>query len=378
MAPKKKSSSATKKKSSSGSKKKADARAAARAGPVPVCDLPPVPDRVLPADLVPGRMSLIRQIEKKWVNGTVLHYHFLDNPSNWRGANRQKQAVRDAFQEWKDLDIGLRFEEVSEPEDAEIRIGFQPGGSWSYVGRDNIDLVANPRQRTMNYGWDLTTLYGHDTALHEIGHALGFPHEHQNPKAGIVWDEDKVYETFNGPPNNWTRGKTFYNIIRKLDLSEVEGSEWDKDSVMHYHFDEGLIVVPETFKRFPLIPKPGLSPLDIDRVRAFFPPIEETPPLELVPFESQQVDIGPGEQLDFVIRPPASRVYVIQTFGGFDSLLVLFDATDGEPQYISGDDDSGTDYNARIEARLVRGRKYVLRLRLYFAHVSGQGALMMW
>ena len=76
---------------------------------------------------------------------------------------------------------------MSTSAEAEIRIGFQPGSSWSYVGRDAIDLVSDFNERTMNFGWDLTTSYGCDTALHEIGHALGFPHEHQNPNAGIIW-----------------------------------------------------------------------------------------------------------------------------------------------------------------------------------------------
>ena len=53
-------------------------------------------------------------------------------------------------------------------------------------------IAADPNERTMNFGWDLTTSYGHDTALHEIGHTLGFPHEHQNPTAGIVWNEPAV------------------------------------------------------------------------------------------------------------------------------------------------------------------------------------------
>jgi hypothetical protein len=373
MAAKKKPSGASKKK-----KKTVAKKTATKGGPVQVCELPPIPDRPLPAELGPGRMSLIRMVEKKWVNGTVLHFHFLDSPASWRGPKKQKQAVRDAFQEWKDLGIGLSFVEVDDPADAEVRIAFQRGSSWSYVGRDCIDLVSDAHDRTMNFGWDLTTLYGHDTALHEIGHALGFPHEHQNPKAGMVWDEEAVYTEFAGPPNSWSRDKTFYNIIRKLDLAEVEGSDWDKDSVMHYQFDAGLILVPEMYKTLPLIPKPGLSPLDIDRVQHFYPALEEAPLPKLEPFVSRQVTIGAGEQLDFAIDPPESRNYVIQTFGAFDSVMVLFDETDGSPLYVQGDDDSGTDYNARIESRLVRGRKYVLRLRLYFAHVSGQGALMMW
>jgi len=78
------------------------------------------------------------------------------------------------------------------PAEAELRIGFMPGdGSWSYLGRDC--LLVPQGERTMNFGWDLRTSYGRSTARHEIGHALGMPHEHQNPHAGIIWDTEAVY-----------------------------------------------------------------------------------------------------------------------------------------------------------------------------------------
>ncbi len=88
--------------------------------------------------------------------------------------------------------------------------------------------------------------------------------------------------------------------------------------------------------------------------------------------------IGPGEQIDFVINPTYSRGYSIQTFGPMDTVMVLFEEIDGEPRYYDGDDDSGYAYNAKIEARLFRGRRYFLRLRLYYAQASGEGALMMY
>ncbi len=99
-----------------------------------LCTVPEMPRRGLEANVSDQRASLIRINEKKWVNGTVLHYCFLDEPANRRGGDDQKDAVRNSFSEWKQLGIGLEFSEVTDPQDAEIRIGFdQNGGSWSYV-----------------------------------------------------------------------------------------------------------------------------------------------------------------------------------------------------------------------------------------------------
>lgn len=93
------------------------------------CGLPNVPVRQLDQHLDPGREFLIRYIEKKWVNNTILHYYFFSSPTSWRASDNQKQVVRDAFKEWKQLGLGLQFVEVNKSEDAEIRIGFQRGGS---------------------------------------------------------------------------------------------------------------------------------------------------------------------------------------------------------------------------------------------------------
>lgn len=344
----------------------------------PCCSLPVVPDRQLEANIDPNRESLIRYIEKKWVNHTVLHYYFIDAPKKLKGDDSQKQVVSESFTEWKDLGIGLEFKEVGNAADAEIRIAFEPGSSWSYVGRDAIDLVPDKNERTMNFGWDLTTPYGRDTALHEIGHALGFPHEHQNPNAGIVWNEEAVYSYFGGPPNNWNREKCYYNIIRKISSAEVQGSLWDKNSIMHYEFPSGVIITPEEYQTKPLIPEAGLSGIDIEEVKKFYPEIVEPEKLKLEPYLSKLIEINAGEQLDFVIQPTVSRKYAIQTFGDLDTVIVLFEDVNGEPVYIAGDDDSGTNFNARIEIRLMRGRTYYLRLRLYYAHATGQGAVMLW
>jgi len=346
------------------------------------CTLPNVPERSFDSTVNPFRARLIRQNDKKWVNGTVLHFYFFDSSDDgpggrWRGAPDQQDVVRQAFEEWKDLGIGLELEEVTSREEAEIRIGFDHrDGSWSYVGRDVIDHGADPDKRTMNFGWDLTTPYGWDTALHEIGHTLGFPHEHQNPLAGITWDEPRVYDYFRGPPNNWDDNTIEWNILRKLPEGAISGSDWDPNSIMHYSFEEGLIERPEKYQSG-LEPAPGLSKVDKREIKSFYPGRRKKE-RQLDPFESHHLRLQPGQQVDFKISPAFTRTYVVQTFGTSDSVLVLFDNTDGASRYVAGDDDSGKDSNARIETKLFRGREYVLRLRMFYSDMGGQIAVMLW
>src|SRR5690606_3091251 len=121
------------------------------------------------------------QSMNKWVNGTALPYAFLA-PSAARGGAPDeaplREQVRKAFDRWASIGIGVRFEEVSEPSRATIRIGFVAGdGHWSYLGRDA--LLQGVGDRTMNLDPRdalASGEHGVDVACHEIGHALGFPH----------------------------------------------------------------------------------------------------------------------------------------------------------------------------------------------------------
>lgn len=343
-------------------------------GSMECCGLPIVPVRELEAGIDPGRESLIRSIEKKWVNGTKLKYYFFDEGA-WGGSSGQQQIVKDAFDEWKDVGIGLSFKEVNRADQADIRIGFKlRDGSWSYVGRDIWDQPIG--QRTMNFGWTLRGQNGRDTAVHEIGHTLGFHHEQQNPFAGIEWDEDAVYRYFTGPPNNWSREKTFHNVLRTLEPNSVEGSQWDPDSIMQYAIRAGLIIRPEQYHGG-LSPEPGLSDTDRTRVRLFYPEIDPEYD-ELKRFRAERLSLAPAQQANFVIKPQSTRRYQIQTFGSSDTLMVLFEDNNGTLEHFAADDDSGWNRNASLNIRLVRGRAYVLRVRLYFAHASGECAVMLW
>jgi hypothetical protein len=344
----------------------------------PHCSTPPDPPLELPASMPLGRQRALMVGSSKWVNGTVLHYAFFGADQNpaWAPADEaQKQVVRQSFQQWKDIGLGLEFQEVDDLAEAEVRISFdQSDGSWSYIGRGILQQpLTGP---TANFGWRLDTPYGHTTALHEIGHTLGMPHEHQSPFSGIVWNEEAVYQSFSGPPNNWPRQQIRQNVLQKLMPAQVEGSRWDADSIMEYIFDGGLIDVPAQY-RDGIHPPGTISPLDVEWMRSWYPGGQPAPrPLQ--PFQSVPLTLAPKQQADFAIEPPSSRRYEIATFGTADTVIVLFEDHRGRLRYVAGDDDGGEDRNAHLSVKLAKGRRYVLRVRLYWAGGSGQTAVMYW
>lgn len=323
----------------------------------------------------PGRVRAILNTSAKWANGTVLRYYFFTSPTAWRGTDAHKKLVRDAFKAWKNVGIGLDFKEVTNPGESDIRVGFlRDDGHWSYLGRQILDQGES--ERTMNL--DKGDNWGIDTAIHEIGHTLGLPHEHQNPNAGIVWNEQAVIADLAGSPNFWSEETTRWNILRKIPADTVQGSNWDPDSIMHYEFKAGLINMPTKYQTQALIPAPGLSERDKTWVKHFYPPLQPSTDKLLKPFESVQLALLPAEQANFVIRPTSSRMYKLQTFGTSDTVMVLFEDVNGELQFVAGDDDSGVDTNSALEVRLHAGKEYRLRLRLYFAESHGNLAVMMW
>lgn len=327
-----------------------------------LCALPQPDPFELPEGLGQPRAEAIRLIAQRWDIGSELTFHFMASP-RWTWPEAQKNVVRNAFRTWADLGIGLSFREVPTAAGATLLIGrLQGDGSWSYLG---TDVLTNRRNGcNMNFGWDLTTAWGQATALHEIGHALGMPHEHQNPNAGLVWDEAAVIKEYSGPPNRWKEEQIRFNILRKLPAAEVEGSNWDPRSVMHYPIESGLIMEPEAW-RGGTPENFTLSAQDAEWVRRFYPPVAEAQPIRA----GQTADLprAAGALTQFSFEPTESRVYKVRTIGQSDARVTIFANGDDRLRPIAQADDAAHDDNARLELPLEAGRKYIISARTYYA-----------
>ncbi|KAK7735633.1 hypothetical protein SLS53_007373 [Cytospora paraplurivora] len=108
-------------------------------------------------------------------------------------------------------------------DDVDIRVSFEKGGSWSFVGT-SCRLVPKDKA-TMNFGWftNKTSIKKFSrTVTHEFGRALGCIHEHQSPAGNIPWDESADKETVRA------------NIFEAYSINTTHFLSVDKKSIMLY------------------------------------------------------------------------------------------------------------------------------------------------
>ena len=238
--------------------------------------------------------SILQQY--RWTSGETVRVKFLN------GDSYLQQKVKQFASEWMSY-ANINFVFVPTDQNSDIKINFDnSNASWSYYG--NYCQNLGQYQASMNFGW--FNAYTSDsefsrTTIHEFGHALGMVHEHQNPNVTIPWNRPAVYAYFSGSPNYWSASEVDSNILNTFSPSETNSGVYDKASIMHYFFPDGLTTDGSTFTQNNI-----LSPTD----KSFIG--------QVYPFPQIKSILNPGEILyanQSITSPNGQYTLIMQTDG---------------------------------------------------------------
>ncbi|MGZ8466587.1 MAG: M12 family metallopeptidase [Candidatus Binatia bacterium] len=281
------------------------------------------------------------------------------------GGSTAEQTVAKEQAAWWGAVANLKFD-FNNAANADIRIAFDPDdGAWSYLGTDCKSIRVN--QPTMNLGF----LDG-GTAAHEFGHAIGLAHEHQNPSGGIEWNEAVVISELAKSPNFWDEQTARHNVIRKYTANQINGTEFDPDSIMLYFFPASW-----TLNGIATKANDVLSKIDKQFIAGakMYPKTGGTTStaveLEVNAARRTAAAIGKvGEEDLYRFTAPRDGRYLIDTRGPTDVVMKLF-GPNSETALIAEDDDSGIDTNALIVRDLLAGN-YFVQVR-HYNRANGMG-----
>ena len=163
----------------------------------------------------------------------TLDVHFVN------GSSAEQNAVANLAADWTKGRLGRRvaFRFGRPARRSQIRVGFNDGGgNVSSIGRDS--LTKDSHDRTVNFD-KLLASGDRETrraVLHEFGHVLGLHHEHQHPKAGIVWNKEVVRADMH--KLHWSDAKIQANIFDHLsrNCTCIGDPKPDPHSIMLYPF----------------------------------------------------------------------------------------------------------------------------------------------
>lgn len=119
--------------------------------------------------------------------------------------------------------------------DPQVRITREDSGYWSYLGTDILSIPAG-RPTMCLQGFSLSTPSSEweRAYMHEVGHTLGFPHEHLRPELIQRLDEQKTIRYFS-LTQGWSEATTRSNVLTPLDVRSITGTTVaEQDSIMCY------------------------------------------------------------------------------------------------------------------------------------------------
>jgi len=204
-------------------------------------------------------MEMAAQTKKLWKPNQTLLIYFMGGTSSIRTRALNYASI------WSHH-CSITFQETLDIRKAKIRVGFEPPGSWSYVGTDALNAPAG--EPTVNFGWLTDSLPEREfkrVVLHEFGHVLGLIHEHQSPAIKINWNKTFVYNYF-FYNYRWSKEDVDRNIFHEFETSSSQYSTLDKASIMGYCIPQEFTTDGQSFPQ-----NDELSAMDMQYIGKLYP-----------------------------------------------------------------------------------------------------------
>ena len=198
---------------------------------------------------------------KLWNTGGTLRIKFL------KGDRVVQKKVRDVALEWTNY-ANLQFEFVSKG-DAELRVDFKPGGSWSYIGTDSLTIPQD--LPTINLG-SLSPATNDEevrrVVIPNFGLALGLVPSQKSPIAEIPWNKKATYSYY--AKMGWDRNTVDNNVFAKYHPDQVQHGPADPHSVMFSSIPKEI-----TDGKFEIVQRNELSEGDKQFIAQLYPQSEQ-------------------------------------------------------------------------------------------------------
>jgi hypothetical protein len=246
------------------------------------------------SDIYHQKLKAAFYAKKLWPKNAIITIGFISEPQNIIRTEYElnkeidplqkivnnmpiKDAIKKIVNERIQPIINLKLQFIENANDAIVRINFnKDDGAWSLVG---TDCQNEKKQPTMNLGW-----FDVATVIHEFGHVLGMIHEHQNPFGkSIDWNIPAVLK-WAQETQGWDKETTMTNIINKYNKTELNGSNFDPNSIMLYFYPPELTLDNKGTQQ-----NLRLSPIDVSWIYKTYPNNTSTDDLNIPTKFYQQI-----------------------------------------------------------------------------------------
>ncbi len=183
----------------------------------------------------PGHLAVL--IANYWGSGGVGLYVAFMEPVDPALADR----ILSHMNAWADY-CNVGFELKSDPNQAHVRITLAGDGYWSYVGTQILSIPrSQPTMCLQDFSMDTPESEYRRVVRHEVGHTLGFPHEHMRAELVAMLDPRKTIAYFE-QNQGWDEATVRAQVLTPLSKRSIYGTpRADGSSIMSYSLPASIM-----------------------------------------------------------------------------------------------------------------------------------------